>query len=78
LSPNLSKKLEHFINHKIWQPKEDRKATVGPSTHQAQQHFQSSNTISGPSLHLWQKLEGRFNEMGDRKRRLFIKKQQAE
>lgn len=27
---------------------------------------------------LWQKLEGRFNEMGERKRRLFMKKHHVE
>ena len=68
------KKLDAFIGHKIWQPKgsseENSKKAI---LNQNLLGHMNQSVITGPSL-LWQKIETRLTEMGERKRRLFLKK----
>jgi hypothetical protein len=84
ITPPVMRKLELFICHKIWQPKEERnkqsavsstgESTIAPGGIGSANNF-NAQTLS--SLPMWQRIERRFIEMGDRKRRLFIKKYHA-
>lgn len=74
------RKLELFIGHKIWQPKEERNKNQSPGKAGILQNSTSSGFLSAGAsgtIPMWQRIEKRFYEMGERKRRLFIKKHSA-
>jgi hypothetical protein len=78
VSGAVVRKLELFIGHKIWQPKEERNKPQAPMPGNGMANSTSSGALNQmATMPMWQRIEKRFFEMGERKRRLFVKKNQS-